>query len=105
MSVKMRQEVERFMDATQEALNNLPHEWHYGSTAGWRDYSYRLTMRLNCSGISAKREFRTYYNDPQTARWVVSFPAEHFTRATEIADKLSFPTNHRRTIKGKPVAA
>ena len=86
------------MDATQEALNNLPHEWHYGSTAGWRDYSYRLTMRLNCSGISAKREFRTYHNEPQTARWVVSFPAEHFTRATEIADKLSFPTNHRRTI-------
>jgi hypothetical protein len=91
--------------ATTEALNNLPHEWHYGSTTAWRDYSYRLTLRLNCSGIPAKREFRTYYEDPATARWVVTFPATYFDRATQIADGLNFPSNFARTIKGKPVGA
>lgn len=88
---------------TQEALNRLNHEWHYGSTVGWRDYSYRLTLRLNCSGIPAKREWRTYYDDPGTSRWVVMFPADRFDAAVEIADRLSFPSNSRRTIKGKPV--
>ena len=84
-----------------ESLQGLNHEWHYGSTAGWRNYSYRLALRLNCSGIAAKREFRTYYGNPSTRRWVVSFPASRWDAAVAIADKLEFPNS--QGIKGKPL--
>lgn len=77
--------------AVQESLNNMPHEWHYGSNKGWADYSFRLTLRLNCSGIAAKREYRVYHDCPATGRWVVSFPASRFEAATTIADRMEFP--------------
>lgn len=67
------------------------HAWRYGSAPEWARYTRYLQLRLTLLGIPAKREKRVWYNDPATAQWEVSFPAEMLAAATRVADSIPFP--------------
>ena len=75
---------------------NLTHEWKYGTIPEQRDHSARVARALSAAGIpNVTREKRTYYNDPETATWVVSFPEEYLSTAIRISDDILTPSEAR----------
>ena len=74
----------------------MKHEWSYGTITEQRNHSAKVARALTRAGIrDVTREKRTYYNNPATAVWVVSFPEEALAMATRISDGILTPTEAR----------